>query len=150
MGVVNLSNYKFKFERVLNYKKTVENHKKSLYTEIQQTLNKEEEILLQYQKLKDNLLLDKNNKASKISMGSLKMYNDSIKDINELIKKQEQIIFKLNEKVYEAKEELVEAVKEKKIFEKLKENNYEAYLYESKKAEENLLDSLVSFNIVTQ
>jgi len=45
---------------------------------------------------------------------------------------------------------MIEAVKEKKIFEKLKENEYERYTYELKKQEEKLNDTIVSYKAATQ
>lgn len=145
-----MKGYNFKFERVLNYKKTVEDYKKSQYGDLQQRLNREEEMLLEYNHCKENLIMEKNKSIQKISVGHLKMYNSYLNDINDTISKQEEIIDETKIKLEIAKEELMEAMKEKKVFEKLKENDYKQYVYEAKKVEEKLLDSIVSYNITTQ
>jgi len=78
------------------------------------------------------------------------MYNAYINDLNDRIKRQQQKVQETEVELEKAKAEMIEAVKEKKIFEKLKENEYERYTYELKKQEEKLNDTIVSYKAATQ
>lgn len=77
------------------------------------------------------------------------MYNNYINDLSRKIKSQEQIVNKTRKDAEEAKEEMITAVKEKKIFEKLKEQEYEEYLYQLKRDEEKQTDAIVSYKTST-
>lgn len=142
--------FNFRMERVLNYKETIENHKKNQYGTAQQNLNNEEKKLDDINQYKENLKNEKNLSSIKTNAGNLAMYNNYINDITIEIKSQEKIVVEIKEKVEEAKEEMVHAVREKKIFEKLKENEYEKYLYEIQKQEEKEVDTIVSYKTSTQ
>ncbi|MCF6463338.1 flagellar export protein FliJ [Clostridium sp. Cult1] len=142
--------FNFRLEKVLNYKKTIEDLKKSQYGIVQQRLNKEENRLDDYVKFKKNLLNEKDLSVMKTSVGNLAMYSNYINHVNTRIKKQEELVTKVQKELEETKEEMVTAVKEKKIFEKLKENEYEKYLYEIKKEEEKQNDTIVNYKVSTQ
>lgn len=145
-----MMNFNFRLEKVLNYKKTMEDYKKSQYGTVQQRLNNEEDKLETFNQYKNNLKSEKNLSATKTKVGNLMMYNNYINDVATKIKFQEEVITETKEELEEAKEELVIALKEKKIFEKLKENEYEEHLYQVKKQEEKQTDTLVSYKTSTQ
>lgn len=142
--------YNFRLKKVLNYKETVEDFKKTEYGEVNQKLNNEERILLNYNIYKENLLKDKNRSTRKTSIGSLKLFNNYLKDISINIETQEQIVDDIKLELEKAKEELLIAMQEKKSLEKLKEKDYEVFLGKSKKKEEKIIDEIVTFNINTQ
>jgi flagellar FliJ protein len=143
-------NFNFRLEKVLNYKETIEDYKKGKYGTAQKKLNQEENKLDNFHQYKNSLKNEKNLSATKTKVGNLAMYNDYINDITLKIKEQEEIVTKTKEELEEAKEEMIFAVQEKKIFEKLKENEYEKHLYEMKKIEEKQVDTLVSYKTSTQ
>lgn len=142
--------YNFRLEKVLNYKETIEDFKKTEFGEVHQKLNKEESILLDYNMYKKTLLRDKNQSTRKTNIGNLKLFNNYLEDISKNIETQEQIVDDTKTELEKVKEELMIAMQEKKSFEKLKEKNYEEYLDESKKKEEKIIDEIVTFNINTQ
>lgn len=142
--------YNFRLKKVLNYKEIVEDFKKTEYGEVNQKLNNEERILLNYNIYKENLLKDKNRSTRKTSIGSLKLFNNYLKDISINIETQEQIVDDIKLELEKAKEELLIAMQEKKSLEKLKEKDYEVFLGKSKKKEEKIIDEIVTFNINTQ
>ncbi|HSH34708.1 flagellar export protein FliJ [Schnuerera sp.] len=143
-------NFNFKLEKVLHYKKTIEDLKKNQYGIVQRRLNNEEIKLDDFNNYKKNLLDEKNISATKTKVGNLAMYNNYINDINLRIKKQEEIVTKVQKQVNQTKEEMIVALQEKKIFEKLKENEYEKHLYEIKKQEEKQNDTTISYKINAQ
>lgn len=142
--------YNFKLEKVLNYKETMEDFKKAEYGDVNQKLNKEEQILFDYNLRKQNLVNDKTNSSGKTNIASLKLYNNYLQDISKNIEKQEDIVDETKEELAKVKEELMVAMQEKKSFEKLKEKDYIEFIDESKKKEDKIIDGIVTFNINTQ
>lgn len=142
--------YNFKLEKVLNYKETMEDFKKAEYGDVNQKLNKEEQILYDYNLRKQNLVNDKTNSSQKTNIGNLKLYNNYLYEISKNIEKQENIVDETKEELAKVKEELLVAMQEKKSFEKLKEKGYIEYIDESKKKEDKIIDGIVTFNINTQ
>lgn len=145
-----MANFNFKLERVLNYKKTFEDYKKGKYGTVHKKLIEEENELDRFYKYKKSLMDEKKLSSTKIKAGDLALYNNYINKLNVQIKNQEEIIIETKNELEEAKKEMITAVKEKKIFEKLKENEYEEYLYQLKKQEEKQNDTLLSFKAATQ
>lgn len=142
--------YAFRLERVLTYKENVENLKKAEYGDVNRRLNTEEEILSNYNDHKDVLLNKKNESIKNTSVANLKLYSNYIQDITYTIKKQEGLICEIKEELEKTKEELLVAMQERKAFEKLKENDYDKFIEESKKDEEKIIDGIVSFNSNSQ
>lgn len=142
--------FNFRLEKVLNYKKTLEDYKKSQYGIAQKNLFDEEDKLAKFNKYKNIVKNEKNQTVIKTNIGNLAMYNNYINDLSRKIKSQEQIVNKTRKDAEEAKEEMITAVKEKKIFEKLKEQEYEEYLYQLKRDEEKQTDAIVSYKTSTQ
>lgn len=142
--------YNFKLEKVLNYKETMEDFKKAEYGDVNQKLNREEQILYDYNLRKQDLVKDKSNSSKKTNIGNLKLYNNYLQEISKNIEKQEDIIDETKEELAKVKDELMVAMQEKKSFEKLKEKDYNEYIDESKKKEDKIIDGIVTFNINTQ
>ncbi len=142
--------FNFRLEKVLNYKKTLEDYKKSQYGVVQKKLFDEENKLAKFNQYKNSVKNEKNQTVTKTNIGNLAMYNNYINDLSRKIKLQERIVNKTRKDAEEAKEEMITAVKEKKIFEKLKEQEYEEYLYQLKRDEEKQTDAIVSYKTSTQ
>lgn len=145
-----MAGFNFKLEKVLNYKETVENEKKTKFAQIKQRLHKEESLLDDYYKQKKSIIEEKNSFNENIKAGELYLYNLYIDTINKKIERQKSIILKTKEELNKAKDEMLNAVKEKKIFEKLKENKYEEFISEQEKEEEKIVDNLVSYKTATR
>lgn len=145
-----MAGFNFKLERVLNYKETLENEKKSKFAQAKQKLAKEESLLDDYYKHKNLIVKEKNSVSNKIKAGELVLYNSYIDTINKRIENQKIIVTRTKGELEKAKDEMINAVKEKKIFEKLKENKYEEYIYQLGKEEEKIIDSLVSYKTTTR
>lgn len=145
-----MSGYKFRLQKILDYKDTVEGLKKSEYSIAIQKLNDEEEILSEYLSRKSEVIEDLEGLNKKMSIGSLKMYNNYIIEISTMIENQKIIIEQETKNVEKAQVELLEAMKEKKGFEKLKEKDHKEYIVEEKKKEAKVIDEIVTFNTNTQ
>lgn len=144
-----MAKFNFKLEKVLNYKKTVEDSKKSKFGMVKRKLHEEEALLNNFNEYKKSLLNEKNNHV-KLKVGHLAMYNTYINELNNKIKQQQQKVKETEVELEKAKEEMIIAMQEKKMFEKLKENEYERFSYNLKKQEEKLNDTIVSYKTATQ
>lgn len=138
--------YNFKFNKILNYKESIENIKKVKYGEINQKLIQEEEILEKYYNYKEEIITNKKESSSKSNIGHLRLINRYLDDISSTIENQEIIITDIKRDLELAKEELLEAMQEKNVFEKLKENHYNEYILELKREEEKIIDGIITFN----
>lgn len=145
-----MRDFDFKLEKVLNYKKTVEDYKKSEYGFIQNKLVNEESKLDRFNRYRNHIREEKNLLTTNTKVGNLAMYNNYINDVTKKIIEQEEIVTETKKQLRQAEEEMIKAVQEKKIFEKLKENDYEEHLYKLKKQEEKQIDTIVSYKTSTQ
>ncbi len=142
--------YNFKLEKVLNYKENIENFKKAEYGNMNQKLISAEERLEKFYSYKNKLITEKNENIKNINIANLKLYNNYLQDISTNIENQKHIIIEVKNELEKAKEELLVAMQERKSFEKLKENDYNEFITESKKNEDKIIDEIVTFNISTQ
>lgn len=128
-------NYRFKMEKVLEYKSTVEKNKVEDYARINQKLDIEQEHLsdLEFQ-------FDERKKEKLTDVHGLKMqflYKEKLK--TELLhqkKKVDEIIHKADD----ARENLIEARKDRKIMEMLKDKDREKFNREMLTREQKELD----------
>lgn len=140
-----MEKFNFKFERVLGYKKTIEELKKAEYGQAKKILNTEEEKLKKLLIEKSRISLEKNNINDNTKINVLINYNNYLEKVNLLIKNQK---INLEEAEYNAEKSrinMVEASRDKKIFEKLKRKYYNEFLNGLKKEEEKINDQLVTY-----
>lgn len=145
-----MEKFNFKLEKVLDYKGIVESYKKSSYGKIKRILAAEEDKLEKYCSLKENLKKERNMAINNISVGNFKLYNDYINEVDKAIEQQKEKVENIEKKVEVAKNELIVAAKDKRIFQKLKENQYDEYLFTLKKLDDKLTDSIVTFRVGTR
>ncbi|EOC99305.1 flagellar export protein FliJ [Caldisalinibacter kiritimatiensis] len=141
-----MKKYKFKLQKILDYKEGVENKKKSLYGKLKKELEEEEKKLNQVVMRKKKLLAERNDALEGTTIKDLKAYSLYINSINDEIHQQKNIINRKREECEGAKKELIDITKERKMFEKLKEKDYKEYTYLVKKEEEKLIDQLTCFS----
>lgn len=127
--------YKYKMEKVLDYRSTVEKHKVEDFAKINQKLDLEKKHL-------DNLEEEFDLKKREITtdVNSMKMsflYKEKLKtELTYQKKKVDEIIHKAND----AREVLIEARKDRKIMEMLKEKDEEKFQHEMLTREQKELD----------
>lgn len=141
--------FKYKFQNLLNYKKTLENFKKSEYGKALHIYHREEENLEEIKSKKDEIVNTKTNGES-VNVGTLRMYNDYLNKICQDIDHQKIVVEKCKKTMEETQEKLVEAMKEKKMFEKLREKEYGEFMEEEKRQEAKVIDEIVTFRTKTQ
>jgi flagellar FliJ protein len=74
------------------------------------------------------------------------MYQDYLDSLEVAIKKQAELVLKMEKLVDEVRLELAECAKQRKIIEKIKENEHEEYVKEFEAKERNILDE---FGVIT-
>ncbi len=141
-----MAKFNFRLQGFLNIKEKMEEQKKNEYGKAQKKLEEEkmkkEELELKHQNLIETL-------RQKIMLGirptELQQYNNYIAYTIEEIERQEENIKKAEIVVKQKREEVIQAMKERKMLETLKSKKYEQYLDEEKKAEQRVVDEIVSF-----
>lgn len=141
-----MAKFKFKLQSFLGVKEKIEDQKKNEYGKALNILKQEED--------KKNMLLKQhldtlNEMRNKIATGinpmQLQQYNNFISYILDEIDRQEIVIEKARNMAEKKRQELVEAMKNRKMLETLKEHKYEEYMKEEKKADQKIIDEIVSF-----
>ena len=143
-----MKRFKFTLQPLYNYKQTVEKLQKADLRKAQQALrelqNEEERLLKAYadnERSLERALLENINIAAALSEHDayFRFLRDALKEIRERIVKQEEVVAKCQEK-------LIITMKELKTYEKLRAEQYQAYLKEVMAEEDKEMGDFVSFN----
>lgn len=140
-----MKKYDYKLQDVLDFKSSMENQMISKYNTEKKILEKEEKKLNEYIQTKRKIENEKDNLSLSGTIRDLKNYNIYIEETKCKIDLQQKNINKAKEQLKIAKQNLINAAKDKKIFEKLKENDYKKYEDEEKKKEAITVDEIVTF-----
>ena len=139
--------FRFKLQRVLDLKLKQEDEKKNqIATLIQAIKTKEDELeaLISEKKQKEFSLND--NRKRGISILEIRNINQYLLFLDKKINTLRFEISSLESNLNQKRLEYLELQKERKTFEKLKEKDYEKYIYNEKKEEEKMIDQIVTFN----
>lgn len=142
--------FKFRLQKILEHRETLENIKKGEFSKAQAELNLEIEKLEKLENSKQSISREKQEKSqTSTTMNELQKYNNYLIDLDRMMKLQAETIELVKEKVEKARKELIEATKDKKIIEKLRVRDYQEFLYEEKIKEEKANDQFVSYSSST-
>lgn len=138
--------YKFRLQKLLDYKIKVEEEKKNKLGSAVRRLENEKNRMSELKKEFSNMRSLFQEKTSQgMAVNELKILANYIDYYKRGIKEQKVRIKMAESYLSSCREELVAATREKKMIEKLREIDYNKYLYEEQKKEEKLVDDLVSF-----
>ncbi|MTI47990.1 flagellar export protein FliJ [Sporosalibacterium faouarense] len=141
-----MKKFNFRFQRILDFKQTIEDLKRASYnTEIKE-FNEEKDKLNIFIKEQEEINKQRNSLTKQSTVKDLKIFNNYLNKMNEIIIEQNSRVNVKKDEVEEAKQELIKSVKEKRTFEKLKDKDYDQHLFELKREDEKIVDQLVSFN----
>lgn len=140
-----MAGFKFRLQKILEHRETIENIKKGEFAKKQSELNHEIEKLNILQN-KRNIISKQKTDSTNTTINELQKYSNYLFILDKQIETQVLVIEEMKKKVEEVREELIEATKDKKIIEKLKLRDYQEFLYEEKKEEEKANDQFVSYN----
>ncbi|MCL2398204.1 MAG: flagellar export protein FliJ [Defluviitaleaceae bacterium] len=141
-----MAKFVFRLQSYLGVKEQLEEQKKNEYGEAIRRLEEEKKKKhLLEQELEENVFLFKRTLATSIVPADIRRYNNRIEIVKVWITEQEERIKIATQYVEEKRLELVEAMKERKALETVKERNYEEYLIDEKRAEQSVVDGIVSY-----
>ena len=141
-----MSVHKFRLQKLLDYKISVEEEKKNeLSIAIKRLENEKNRLQELKQRLNEMNGALHERTSGGIAANELKILADYIDYYKRSIKEQKFKIKMAEDYLSICREELIKATQEKKMIEKLKEMDYNNYLYDEQKKEEKLVDDLVSF-----
>ena len=139
--------FRFKLQRVLDLKLKQEDEKKNQIATLMQAIKTKEdelEALISEKKQKEFSLND--NRKRGISILEIRNINQYLLFLDKKINTLRFEISSLESNLNQKRLEYLELQKERKTFEKLKEKDYEKYLYNEKKEEEKMIDQIFTFN----
>ena len=135
--------FKFKLQKALEIKIKEENEERKNLNEKQQLLKKEIEKLEEINENIKNIIASySESKKGSLNISLMQSYENFLKKLKGEKESQVDIIDLVERKVEEAKDIFLEKRKERKIFEKLKEKRYEAFVKEELKKEQKFIDEL--------
>lgn len=141
-----MAKFIFKMESILSVKEKLEEQAKAEYSIEMMKLRQEEEKLDKL-KLRQDMYQSKLYDAvtDKLNILEIKILEDSVENIKYNIKLQMVVVANQQRTVEKAGEKLDNAMKERKTYEKLKENAFEEFKAEINAEEQKEINELVSF-----
>ena len=138
--------FKFKLQSVLDIKIKNEDDEKRKFADIMQLQAREEQVLVQMHQKRTRLVAELKAKqgAGDLDITELQMYSRGIERVKNDIISQEIRLREIAIMLEEQRRILLEATQQKKIYEKVKENQYKAYVDEEEFAERLLIDELAT------
>jgi len=136
----------FRFDTILNTKEKIEDDRKNkLGISMKRLATEQEQLQKMFQKRSSivSQFKEKTQKAVKIS--ELRNLSNNLDILKNIINKQLSVVEQSKFDAENKRKELFEASKQKKIFEKLKEKDYEDHKYSQLKKEYILIDEIVSY-----
>lgn len=141
-----MSKFKYKFDNILQLREKLEDIKKREYAEELQALEKKKKAKKQIEEtLKNNIITLKKATTSNIDTNEVTMYLKYQKVLKERNKIAAEELHKATLKTEDKRSELLDAMKSKKTLSVLKEKKLEQFVEEEKKAEQQIIDEIVSF-----
>lgn len=137
--------FKFKFEAILKLKQQMEKKAQNELVVANTRLRSEQEKLDELVDKRDKAFLEVQSESGLINVLKLREYSKFIEVLKNRINDQKNKVNKAQENVDILSEKLRKAVKEKKIFERLKEKEYREFLSKEGKKEQMLADEIVSY-----
>lgn len=141
-----MAKFIFKMESILSVKTKLEDQAKAEYGIETMRLREEEHKLMLLENRKSGFEQQLFEAVSdRMVILSIKRLEDSVENLKYNIKLQIIVIRKQEERVAQARAKLDNAMKERKIYEKLKEKAFEEFKAEVNAQEQKEIDQLVSF-----
>lgn len=135
--------FKFRLQKVLDYKQQVEDTKKQELFRLMKIFYEEEKILHGFHEL----LLKKLSEFEEKQQGVLDVlellfYSGFIARLNDDIDRQREKLKQLAKQIEQKREEVISASKERRIMEKLREKKYGEFMKEESRREQKFLDEI--------
>ncbi len=141
-----MARFRFPLQNILNMKEKLEEQAKNEYGQANARLLAEEKKLEQLNnRLEDARLQLKNVLVEVLSMTEIHKRENAVVILKGYVKQQQLVVKRCEKEVEIAREKLTEAMKERKIFEKLREKAFEEFIKEEGRREQKEVDELMSY-----
>ncbi len=135
--------FKFKLEKVLDHKKTVEDERKGQFSCAERQCRDNEQVLDDLKKKEENLV----DTLRAVQSGVMNV-SDMVLNYNHFLSLEQKItgqsekVQQLREKVSDCRQQLIAAKKEKEILEKIKDKQHQGYVRETNRQEQKVNDEI--------
>lgn len=141
-----MAKFIFRLQNVLDVKLKMESQAKTAFSMAAAKVNEEEEKLEQLFAKRAVFEAEyRKQSTGKLNIQEIKFARDNVEYIKEQIKLQQDNLMKARRALEVARVQLNDAMKDRKIYEKLKENAFQEFLQEENENEKKEIDQLVSF-----
>lgn len=141
-----MARFRFPMQNILNMKEKLEEQAKNEYGQANARLLTEEKKLEQLNnRLEDARLQLKNVLREVLSMTEIHKRENAVVILKGYVKQQHLVVKRCEKEVEIAREKLTEAMKERKIFEKLREKAFDEFMKEEGRKEQKEVDELMSY-----
>ena len=138
--------FRFSMQNILNMKEKLEDQAKNEYAQANARLLREQEklekIVARREEAREKLKLVL---YETLSVDEIRTRENAVEVLKFYAMQQQLAVMRCEKEVEVAREKLSEAMKERKIFEKLREKAFEEFVFEEKKREQKEVDELMSY-----
>lgn len=146
-----MARFQFPLQNILNMKEKLEEQAKNEYGQANARLILEQDKLHQLElRLEEAKQKLKNVLQETLSVLEIRKREDAVEIIKTYVMQQLLIVKRCEKEVEIAREKLSEAMKERKIFEKLREKAFEEFIKEEGRREQKEVDELMSYKYGTK
>lgn len=141
-----MAKFNFRLEPILNLKKQLEDNQKNELGKAITKLESEKYILNSIdEKLSDSIKKVNQVLCSPVLVHHIKTHNNYIKYLNDEFDRQKEVVKEESRNVDIQREKLLEIVKERKVFEKLRERLFTEFIKEQEVKEQKLVDEIICY-----
>lgn len=138
--------FRFSMQNILNMKEKLEDQAKNKYAQANARLLREQEkleiIVARREEAREKLKLVL---YETLSVSEIRTRENAVEVFKYYAMQQQLAVKRCEKEVEVAREELSEAMKERKIFEKLREKAFEQFVFEENRKEQKEVDELMSY-----
>lgn len=146
-----MARFQFPLQNILNMKEKLEEQAKNEYGQANARLMSEQDKLHQLEmRLEEAKQKLKNVLQETLSVLEIRKREDAVEIIKTYVMQQLLVVKRCEKEVEIAREKLSEAMKERKIFEKLREKAFEEFIKEEGRKEQKEVDELMSYKYGTK
>ncbi|MDE6761126.1 MAG: flagellar export protein FliJ [Lachnospiraceae bacterium] len=141
-----MAKFIYRMQNILDIKYKLEEQAKQHYMEVRMRLNEAQDVLEQLKCRKEEYFAEYRHLVSeRLDVLAIEQCKTAILVMDEYIEDQKMVIMQIEQELEEAARLMNEATKERKIHEKLKDNQFEVFLQELNQEEMKEIDQLVSY-----
>lgn len=141
-----MSRFRFSMENILIIKEKLEEQAKNEYAQANARLFREQDkldvLVCRCEEARQEL---RKKLQETLSMKDIRKREEAVEVLKFYVIQQQMAVIRCEKEVEVAREKLSEAMKERKIFEKLREKAYEEFVQEENKKEQREVDELMSY-----